>query len=239
MLSHRIRVFGLAIIGFLILVVGTQAIFADQYYWRWTSADGYRCGADGDDYLHVGTQNYEFSLPASGAVINQYEIDNGASSYVGDLTGLSGSGSGTEVIDADHHGSDPYTYAFQRDTMVDGKLVYRSTLTYTCTYLGEGTDVNVTIVNQAFGAGTCPALPVGSVVGALPNEQIAFYAPGKITVPNIVVNPGTYWVLGQDASGEYYEILIACQYLWVPVDSMQPSFQAPWSGQPLPTQVVG
>ncbi len=236
MLSHRTRVFGLAIIGFLILVVGTQVIFADQYYWRWTSATGYECGADGDDYLFLDAQNYEYSLPASGAVISQFEIDNGSSSYIGDITGLSGSGSGTETISASYHGPDPFTYAFQRDTMVDGKLVYRSTLTYTCTDLGEGADVNVTITNQAFGEGSCPPIPDGSVVGDMPLGAQAFYAPGKAT--NISINPGTYWVIGQDESGEYYKILLSCQYLWVPVDTMQPNYDDVWNGTPLPTQVV-
>lgn len=83
----------------------------------------------------------------------------------------------------------------------------------------------------------CLAIPDGSVVGALPSATQAYYAPGNIA-PEVVLNPGTYWVLGEDESGQYYKIILACQYLWVPVDSMQPSYQAPWSGQPLPTTVV-
>ncbi len=235
----RVTKLFVVLVGVLLMAVAVQAAFAAGDYWRWTAPSGYECGADGDDYLDTGTLYYEFSLPASGAVISQYVSSNGVSSYVGDITGLSGSGSGSES-GSFVHGSDPFTYALQRDTMVDGKLVYRSTLTYVCTYLGEGTDVTATIVNEAFGDGeaVCLPLPVGSVVGALPNDQVAFYAPGKITVPNVVVNAGTYWVLGQDESGGYYKILIACQYLWVPVESLQPSYQAPWTGQPLPTQVV-
>ena len=84
---------------------------------------------------------------------------------------------------------------------------------------------------------TCLAIPDGSVVGAMAQETQAFWAPGK-AAPDVVLNPGTYWVLGEDGSGQYYKIVLACQYLWVPINSMQPSFQAPWSGQPLPTTVV-
>ena len=84
------------------------------------------------------------------------------------------------------------------------------------------------------------ALPDGSVVGDLPYDQQAFWAPGKIS-PDVIVNAGTYWVTGvgtADNGDQYYQIVVACQYLWVPIDSMQPSYQAPWSGQPLPTNSV-
>lgn len=87
------------------------------------------------------------------------------------------------------------------------------------------------------GADACLPLPDGSVVGDMPTNTQAYYAPGQIAA-GVVVNAGTYWVLGVDESGSFYKILLACDYLWVPVGSMQPSFQSPWSGQPLPTQVV-
>ncbi len=64
---------------------------------------------------------------------------------------------------------------------------------------------------------TCPALPDGSVVGDLPMPTQAFYAPGKVS-PGLMLNPGTYWVIGADESGGYYKILLSCQYLWVPVE---------------------
>lgn len=239
MSGYRSRKWWIIIAGVFLLAMAAQAALAGGYYWRWTGASGYECGNDGDDYLFIDAQSYEYNLPSSGAVISQYEIDGGVSSYIGDITGLSGSGSGTENISTDHNGPSPYTYAFQRDTVVDGKLVYRSTLTYTCTtdFKAESTIVTVTITNEDFGSGICPSAPVGSVVGDMPNNTQAFYAPGKIS-PDVTINAGTYWVLGEDASGEYYKILLACQYLWVPIDSMQPSYQAPWTGQPLPTQIV-
>ena len=85
--------------------------------------------------------------------------------------------------------------------------------------------------------GTCLPLTADAVVGNMPFQTQADWAPGK-TAPGVVINPGTYWVLGADSSGKYYKILLSCQYLWIPVESMQPSFQAPWSGQPLPTTNV-
>jgi hypothetical protein len=76
-----------------------------------------------------------------------------------------------------------------------------------------------------------------SVVGSLPNGSPAYYRPGDLA-PGVFIRPGTYWVIGVDASGEYYKIVLACQYLWVPVSAMQPNFDAVWQGRPLPTRVV-
>ncbi|MFN8529547.1 MAG: hypothetical protein U0670_13120 [Anaerolineae bacterium] len=86
-------------------------------------------------------------------------------------------------------------------------------------------------------SGACIAIPSSAVMGTLPNATQAYYAPGS-AAQGVVLNPGTYYVLGVDASGGYYKIILACQYLWVPVGSMGPSYTAPWSGQPLPTSVV-
>jgi hypothetical protein len=83
----------------------------------------------------------------------------------------------------------------------------------------------------------CPVLPSNAVVGNLPFSSQAFYAPGK-EANGVTVNAGTYWVLGVDETGEFYKIQIACERLWLPVTVLQPSFEPPWSGQPLPTNVV-
>ncbi len=80
-------------------------------------------------------------------------------------------------------------------------------------------------------------VPSGSVVGDMPLGAQAYYAPGLVA-PEVVINPGTYLVIGQDESETYYKIVLACQYLWVRKDTMQPSFQAPQNGEPLPTRIV-
>jgi len=80
-------------------------------------------------------------------------------------------------------------------------------------------------------------IPDNSVVGEAPLGAQAFYAPGQIA-SGVVLNPGTYIVTGQDESETYYQVVLACQLLWVRKDTMQPSFQAPQNGAPLPTQIV-
>lgn len=87
------------------------------------------------------------------------------------------------------------------------------------------------------GAGCLLNVPSGSVVGEAPLGAQAYYSPGNVA-PGVVLNPGTYIVIGQDASETYYKVVLACQYLWVRKDTMQPSYQAPQNGAALPTRVV-
>lgn len=82
------------------------------------------------------------------------------------------------------------------------------------------------------------AVPAGSVVGDTPYNAQVYYEPGNVS-PGLFLNPGTYIVTGQDASETYYQVLLACQYVWVLKTDMQPSYQEPQNGAPLPTQIVG
>ncbi|MCC6805543.1 MAG: hypothetical protein IT319_21865 [Anaerolineae bacterium] len=76
-----------------------------------------------------------------------------------------------------------------------------------------------------------------AVVGSLPFETQAYWAAGKVA-NGVTVSAGTYWVngveTGEDGSA-YYEIIVSCQLLYVPVDTMQPSYEAPWNGEALPS----
>jgi len=80
-------------------------------------------------------------------------------------------------------------------------------------------------------------LTPNSVVGQLQYSTQAFYEPGNIA-PGLFLNAGTYYVLGTDESLAYYKIVLACEYLWVPVETMGVNFDAVWQGRPLPTDIV-
>jgi hypothetical protein len=90
--------------------------------------------------------------------------------------------------------------------------------------------------------GGCDVLvPVtsSSVVGTFNSNTQAYWAPGELTSPAVVLEAGkTAWVLGVDSSGQYYKIVWSCDLLWVPVGSMGPNFDEVWNGTPLPTNVV-
>jgi hypothetical protein len=81
------------------------------------------------------------------------------------------------------------------------------------------------------------AYSADAVVGSLPFETQAYWAAGKVA-NGVTVSAGTYWVNGVETAedgSEYYEIIVSCQLLYVPVDTMQPSYEAPWNGEALPT----
>ncbi|MBL8132310.1 MAG: hypothetical protein JNL42_10675 [Anaerolineae bacterium] len=88
---------------------------------------------------------------------------------------------------------------------------------------------------------TTAAIPRGAVVADLPFGGRAYWAPGKIT-PNVTLNPGTYWVtkVYVDNAGQVWnQIILACQYLWVPAEWMSSTatYDGPWNGEALPELV--
>ncbi len=113
---------------------------------------------------------------------------------------------------------------------------------YFVSLAGNGYHEQVVLVVQGSCAGlpTVPGcslnVPAGSVVGEAPLGAHIYYAPGAVT--EHILKPGTYIVVGQDASETYYKIVLACQFIWVRKDTMQPSFQYPQNGTPLPTRIV-
>ncbi len=115
------------------------------------------------------------------------------------------------------------------------------TVLYAWTLVVDGCDTGNILYNgptTTNSAGTCTLdVPSGSVVGEAPLGAQAYYAPDNLA-PGVVLNPGTYIVVGQDASETYYKVVLACQFLWVRKDTMQPSWQAPQNGTPLPTGIV-
>ncbi len=82
-------------------------------------------------------------------------------------------------------------------------------------------------------------LPATAVVGALVADAPLYAEPGVAVSPALTLAAGkTAWVLGLDASGQYYKILWVCDFLWVPASSMGPNYDSVWQGRPLPSGVV-
>ncbi|MCZ2096952.1 MAG: DVUA0089 family protein [Anaerolineae bacterium] len=83
-------------------------------------------------------------------------------------------------------------------------------------------------------------LPRDSVVGAFVTETVADWSPGKATAsPPVVFTPGkAVWVIGVNEDATHYKIAYVCNYLWVPVSSLGPNYDAMWNGTPLPTRTV-
>lgn len=215
----------LLIVGAM-LVVSLLAVFTVAYASIYNGTVNLTC----TDWTAFGTGSHILDRDNTGSEREALRIDitDGAGTLIYTATYDNVLGTYSGGI-----GSDTYTIAPQFNP-----------ITFTLTSLaGNELPEQVDYVQQ----GSCEGLPnygnvclpltAGAVVGDMPFDTQAFYEPGK-QANDVVVNAGTYWVLGADESGQYYKILLACQYLWVPVDSMQPSFQPPWQGQPLPTTLV-
>ncbi len=109
--------------------------------------------------------------------------------------------------------------------------------TFTNTITGPG-GVFLGPYGVAATGGTCLLdVPAGSVVGDTPFQTQVYYEPGNVS-PGVVLNPGTYIVIGQDESETYYKIMLSCQFVWVRKENMQPSYEPPQNGAPLPTRIV-
>lgn len=117
-----------------------------------------------------------------------------------------------------------------------GGAIFNSTITWDCT---TGAVLSVSSGPILDG---CPyPLPGGSVVGEAPLGAQVYWGPdaNKLS-PGVILNPGTYYVVGVDETGDYSQVWLACgtPLLWVRSETLQPSFQAPQNGAPLPTRVV-
>ncbi len=82
-------------------------------------------------------------------------------------------------------------------------------------------------------------IPWQAVNGRFLDNAVVFSEPGVMTSPPVVIETGkTYLVVGLDASGQYYKILLSCQWVWVEADKVGLDFNPPWNGAALPTIIV-
>lgn len=226
---------------------------AQPYYYRWgPTAPGVTCSSSGGDItINFDSQPVEWNLPAVSEFSYIYDY-NGTTSPSGPFpTGQTGVGSTVfaGLTSGAMTATYPAYFAVTLNTYIGGELVYTSTLRGDCVADGAGT---ASITNQEITPGNgAPAaqepvpgpdlvnLPSGSVVGAFVTSTPAYFAPQAGAATSTVLDAGkTLWVLGVDASGQFYKVVLAGKYFWVPVRSMGPNYDEVWQGTPLPTTVV-
>ena len=82
-------------------------------------------------------------------------------------------------------------------------------------------------------------IPDTAVVGSFVQTTPAYFAPQSSAATDTVMEAGkTAWVYGVDASGQFYKVMLAGKFFWVPVSTMGPNYDEVWNGTPLPTTVV-
>ncbi len=82
-------------------------------------------------------------------------------------------------------------------------------------------------------------IPATAVGGTFVADAPVYWAPGKLTNPLVTIAAGnSARVIGLDSTGEYYQIIWVCDYVWVPKATLGPNYDAVWNGAPLPTAVM-
>jgi len=81
-------------------------------------------------------------------------------------------------------------------------------------------------------------IPSTAAMGAFVADAPVYSNPGVLIDPPITIPAGkTFWVLGLDATGQYYQIYLECSSVWVPASAVGPNFDDLWQGRPLPTEI--
>ncbi len=146
------------LVGFSVLImigaVVSQLALADGYYFRWTTPlPTVGCDSGGGNvYFSASDQYFEYNLPA-GASLHKYSIRNGITITDVIDPAPTGTGTGSNPTFDDSLAAAYYTIQLQVDTVINGAVVYRSTLTMSCP------DETASISNQDFGSGYCPPYP--------------------------------------------------------------------------------
>ena len=82
-------------------------------------------------------------------------------------------------------------------------------------------------------------IPATAVGGTFVADAPVYWTPGELTSPLVTIAAGnSARVIGLDASGQYYQIIWVCDFVWVPKATLGPNYDAVWNGAPLPTGVV-
>lgn len=120
-----------------------------------------------------------------------------------------------------------------------GAAVFFAGYTVTC----EGDVANVTITYSDLTTGgpgpDMVDIPSQAVVGAFVQTTPVYFAPRSDAGTTTTMEAGkTAWVYGIDATGQFYKVMLAGKFFWVPVSTMGPNYDEVWNGTPLPTTVV-
>jgi hypothetical protein len=98
----------------------------------------------------------------------------------------------------------------------------------------------VTIPDPCASPGCDQLIPMdGAVMGLFRADAPAYSVPGQLVMPPVTIQAGkTLYVFGQDASEQYYQVLLVCTFLWVPKNTLAPDPEPLWHSTPLPTTIV-
>ena len=104
---------------------------------------------------------------------------------------------------------------------------------------GSATGDYSLIISDTTGCVALMPLSTTAVVGAFLSDATLYAVPGVAIFPTLTIEAGkTAWVTGVDTSGQYYQIMWACSFIWVDRGTMGPNYDDVWQGRPLPTNII-
>ncbi len=224
----------------LMLLPHTPAAADSAYFYRWDAVSNVVCELTSIKYDYTWTRNF----PAAGGEVSwQWQVndilDSGPS-----FVPMTGTGS-VSLSDMRFHNdapdSFPYTAKLIDRSYMDGQLLYQSSLIFTCPGPGAGSAIieNVDFSGESSVSVMGPdmiTLPPGSVVGTFTITTPLYFAPENGAEADEVIEMGkSLWVTKLDPTGQFYQVALSGQFLWVPVGTIGPTYDDVWYGTPLPT----
>ncbi|MFN8527730.1 MAG: hypothetical protein U0670_03870 [Anaerolineae bacterium] len=134
-----------ALLALLFAVFAVQAAPGEQYR-RWLNNKSMSCSTgSGVVYANLSNQDVEFNnLPADAQFTINY-VDNGLNTPSGPYTVEQTSGTKAYGSFAESFPSYPFTFEFRLDTLIDGIVVYQSSIFINCS--GDMASTPATVVN--------------------------------------------------------------------------------------------
>lgn len=220
-------------------VTPINTLVTEVAYRRWLD-DGktFTCTDTGTQIeVFLNNQNVEFfNLPVDAQFTINY-IRNGVITTDGPYTVEQTSGTRNYGAFMDIFPSYPLTFEFRLDTIINGIIVYQSSLIVTCAGDLTGTLTPVNVIpgadpgvpggpGTAAGAPAClVTLPSTAVQGRMLETTTALFEPDAGATTSTILPVGTsWWVIGAESG--FYRLWIACQAnaVWVPASAVGPNF---------------
>ena len=188
----------------------------------------------------LSNQDVEFNnLPVDAEFTLNY-IDNGVNTPNGPYTVEQTSGTLNYGAFSEGFPSYPLTFEFRIDTLINGVVVYQSSIGVACSADANRPGYPHQCRSRRGGGtalGGCPSqIPDGSVQGRIPQTINALFEPNADAITDVVLPAGSsWWIIG--AEGGFYELWITCDAspVWVAAGDVTPNYDVPWNGAPLPS----
>jgi hypothetical protein len=220
------------------LLVNAHTAQALGMYYRYASAPAATCGYDGLAEVNLSSVQIEFlNLPA-GAQLVEIIVINGVATQYGPFPLTPGSDSFSYDMDQSAPGY-PFTFQFIAKTLIEGVVVYISTLSGTCTAVGPTT---VTLTNgSAFGAFGGPALPEKHNLVLISADTPVYDGPGgkPLATGQALAACQTVYLIDTSEDGAWGQIFVMGG--WIPLSTttdVAESYGQP-GGQPTLPRCVG